>query len=140
MINTLRWTDSGVVFIDQTRLPTEEIYVTCQTYTEVADAITTMIVRGAPAIGVAAAMGIALGARQAEGDHVAEFRRNFDQLCELMGETRPTAVNLFWAIERMRQRFEASVEMPVKQIQQVLINEAQRIRSEERRVGKECRL
>jgi methylthioribose-1-phosphate isomerase len=76
---------------------------------------------------VAAAMGIALGAQQAEGDHVSEFRRNFDQLCELMAETRPTAVNLFWAIERMRARFEASVEMPVKQIQQTLINEAQRI-------------
>ena len=127
MIKTLEWTDAGVRFLDQTKLPSEEIYVTCATAEEVADAIRTMVVRGAPAIGVAAAMGIALGARQAEGDHVAEFRRNFEQLCELMAETRPTAVNLFWAIERMRARFEASVEMPVKQIQQTLITEAQRI-------------
>ncbi len=127
MIKTLEWTDAGVRFLDQTKLPSEETYVTCATAEEVADAIRTMVVRGAPAIGVAAAMGIALGARQAEGDHVAEFRRNFDALCELMAETRPTAVNLFWAIERMRQRFEASVEMPVKQIQQILISEAQRI-------------
>ena len=127
MIKTLEWTDAGVRFLDQTKLPSEETYVTCATAEEVADAIRTMVVRGAPAIGVAAAMGIALGARQAEGDHVAEFRRNFEQLCELMAETRPTAVNLFWAIERMRARFEASVEMPVKQIQQTLITEAQRI-------------
>jgi len=127
MIKTLEWTDAGVRFLDQTKLPSEEKYVTCVTAEEVADAIRTMVVRGAPAIGVAAAMGIALGARQAEGDHVAEFRRNFEQLCELMGETRPTAVNLFWAIQRMRERFEASVEMPVAQIQQALITEAQRI-------------
>ena len=78
MIKTLEWTDEGVRLLDQTRLPTEEIYVTCATYEEVADAIRKMIVRGAPAIGVTAAMGIALGARDAEGDHVSEFRRNFD--------------------------------------------------------------
>jgi len=127
MIKTLEWTDAGVRFLDQTKLPSEEVYVTCATADEVADAIRTMVVRGAPAIGVAAAMGIALGARQAEGDHVSEFRRNFDALCDLMGETRPTAVNLFWAIQRMRERFGASVEMPVAQIKQVLITEAQRI-------------
>jgi len=127
MIKTLEWTDAGVRFLDQTKLPAEETYVTCATWEEVADAIRTMVVRGAPAIGVAAAMGIALGARDAEGDHVAEFRRNFEKICEEMSTTRPTAVNLFWAIERMRTRFEASVEMPVKQIHQALITEAQRI-------------
>jgi methylthioribose-1-phosphate isomerase len=127
MIKTLEWTDAGVRFLDQTKLPSEETYVTCATWEEVADAIRTMVVRGAPAIGVAAAMGIALGASQTEGDHVAEFRRNFEEICEKMAATRPTAVNLFWAIERMRARFEASVEMPVKQIQQALITEAQRI-------------
>ncbi|HMK28923.1 MAG TPA: hypothetical protein VK473_04495, partial [Terriglobales bacterium] len=78
MIKTLEWTDSGIRFIDQTKLPTEEAYVTCSTYEEVADAIRTMVVRGAPAIGVAAAMGIALGVRDAEGDHVAELRREFE--------------------------------------------------------------
>ncbi|MGH9508298.1 MAG: S-methyl-5-thioribose-1-phosphate isomerase [Terriglobales bacterium] len=127
MIKTLEWTDDGVRLLDQTRLPTEEIYVTCGTYEEVADAIRTMVVRGAPAIGVTAAMGIALGARDADGDHVSEFRRNFDQICETLGETRPTAVNLFWAIERMRRRFEACSEMPVASIKQELIAEAQRI-------------
>ena len=127
MIKTVEWTEAGVRLIDQTKLPTEELYVTCATYEEVAQAIKTMIVRGAPAIGVAAAMGIALGLRDAEGDHVAELRREFDQICETLGETRPTAVNLFWAIERMREKFAAVSELPVPQIRQALIAEAQRI-------------
>src|SRR5512143_3351920 len=116
MIKTVEWTDSGVRFIDQTKLPTEERYVTCGSYEEVAHAIKTMIVRGAPAIGVAAAMGIALGARDAEGDHLAELRRRFDEICETMGETRPTAVNLFWAIRRMQHKFESLSEQPVARI------------------------
>ncbi len=127
MIKTLEWTDEGVRLLDQTKLPTAEVYVTCGTYEQVAHAIRSMIVRGAPAIGVAAAMGIALGARDADGDHVSEFRRNFEQICETLGETRPTAVNLFWAIERMRRRFETCSEMPVAAIKQELIAEAQRI-------------
>src|SRR5436305_2192556 len=127
MFKTLEWTNEGVRFLDQTKLPTEESYVTCSTYEEVADVIRKMVVRGAPAIGVAAAMGIALGTRDAEGDHVSELRRNFDEICETMGETRPTAVNLFWAIERMRRRFEELSEMPVAQIKQALITEAQRM-------------
>jgi methylthioribose-1-phosphate isomerase len=127
MIKTLEWTEDGVRFIDQTKLPTEEVYVTCKDYEEVAAAIRDMIVRGAPAIGVAAAMGIALGVRDAEGDHVSELRRNFDQICEVMGETRPTAVNLFWAIRRMQDRFEQVSELPVAQIKQAMINEAQRM-------------
>src|SRR5205814_2099971 len=127
MVKTLEWTDDGVRFIDQRRLPTEEVYVTCATYEDVAEAIRNMTVRGAPAIGVAAAMGIALGTRDAEGDHVSELRRNFDQICETLGETRPTAVNLFWAIERMRRKFEELSELPVSQIKQALISEAQRM-------------
>jgi methylthioribose-1-phosphate isomerase len=127
MIKTLEWTDDGVRFIDQTKLPTEEVYVTCKDYEEVAAAIRDMIVRGAPAIGVAAAMGIALGVRDAESDHVAELRRQFDQICETMGETRPTAVNLFWAIRRMQDRFEQVSELPVPQIKQAMITEAQRM-------------
>ena len=127
MIKTLEWTDNGVRFIDQTKLPTEEVYVTCKDYEEVATAIRDMIVRGAPAIGVSAAMGIALGVRDAEGDHVAELRRNFDQICDTMGETRPTAVNLFWAIKRMQDRFEQVSELPVPQIKQAMITEAQRM-------------
>ena len=127
MVKTLEWTDSGVRFIDQRKLPTEETYVTCATYEEVADAIRNMTVRGAPAIGVAAAMGIALGTRDAEAGHVSELRRAFDEICEVMGETRPTAVNLFWAIRRMQQKFEACAELPVDQIRQALITEAQRM-------------
>jgi methylthioribose-1-phosphate isomerase len=127
LIKTLEWTDDGVRFIDQTKLPTEEAYVTCADYEQVADAIRNMIVRGAPAIGVAAAMGIALGVRDAEGDHVSELRRNFDQICDTIGETRPTAVNLFWAIRRMQEKFEQLSELPVAQIKQAMITEAQRM-------------
>ena len=94
MIKTLEWTDDGVRFIDQTKLPTEEVYVTCGDYEEVANAIRTMIVRGAPAIGVAAAMGVALGVRDSGADHVSELRRDFEQICDTIAETRPTAVNL----------------------------------------------
>ena len=127
MVKTLEWTDSGVRFIDQRKLPTEETYVTCATYEEVADAIRNMTVRGAPAIGVSAAMGIALGTRDAEAGHVSELRRAFDQICEVIGETRPTAGNLCWAIRRMQQKFEACAELPVAQIRQALITEAQRM-------------
>jgi len=127
MIKTIEWTDDGVRLLDQTKLPTEEVYVTCKTWEEVAEAIRKMIVRGAPAIGVAAAMGIALGARDADAGHVAELRREFEHICEEMGETRPTAVNLFWAIRRMQEKFEQCQEMPVDRIRQELIAEAQRI-------------
>ena len=127
MVKTLEWTTAGVRFIDQRKLPAEETYVTCATYEEVAEAIRNMTVRGAPAIGVAAAMGIALGARDIEADHVSEFRRDFEEICDTLGETRPTAVNLFWAIRRMREKFEALADEPVPRIKQELIAEAQRM-------------
>src|SRR5438874_3580784 len=100
---TIEWTAEGVVMLDQTRLPRETIYVTCRTYVEVADAIRNMIIRGAPAIGVAAAMGVALGALQSEN-----LDEDMPKICDELGRTRPTAVNLFWAIERMK-RFYATV-------------------------------
>jgi methylthioribose-1-phosphate isomerase len=124
VLETLKWTDSGVLFIDQTKLPTEEIWVNCANYEAVADAIRTMIVRGAPAIGVAAAMGIALGARDLHVTGIAEFRTGFAQVCRIMGETRPTAVNLFWAIRRMERRFEEVSGKPIPLIKQALIDEA----------------
>jgi len=127
MIKTIEWTSDGVRLLDQTKLPTEEVYVTCQSWEEVADAIKKMIVRGAPAIGVAAGMGIALGTRDAEAGHVAELRREFEHICDEMAETRPTAVNLFWAIRRMREKFEECSEMPVDKIRQELVAEAQRM-------------
>ncbi len=97
MIKTLEWTDEGVRFIDQTKLPTEETYVTCKTYEEVADAIRTMIVRGAPAIGVAAAMGVAIGVQKSQARDIASLKQEFAQICDVLAGTRPTAVNLFWA-------------------------------------------
>src|ERR1700746_340222 len=100
MIQTLEWTDKGVSFIDQTKLPTEEVYVVCTTYQQVADVIRNMVVRGAPAIGVAAAMGIALGVKNSKAETVGELKPEFDKICDVLGKTRPTAVNLFWAIRR----------------------------------------
>ena len=131
MVKTLEWTDEGVVFIDQTKLPTEEVYVTCQNYEEVAKAIRTMIVRGAPAIGVAAAMGIALGVRDLQTNDLSEFRRSFGEICRVMGSTRPTAVNLFWAIRRMQARFEALSTSSITAAKQGLIDEAQRMYTED---------
>ncbi|MGA2990266.1 MAG: S-methyl-5-thioribose-1-phosphate isomerase, partial [Candidatus Korobacteraceae bacterium] len=131
MVKTLEWTDAGVRFIDQTKLPTEETYVTCRTYQEVAEVIRSMVVRGAPAIGVAAAMGIALGARDLNAADIAEFRAGIGQICRALGDTRPTAVNLFWAIRRMQKRFEELSGKPIPQIKLGLIEEAQRIYAED---------
>ncbi|MDQ3920715.1 MAG: S-methyl-5-thioribose-1-phosphate isomerase [Acidobacteriota bacterium] len=105
MIKTVEWTGEGVRMIDQRLLPTEEKYLMLRSCEEVADAIRQMVVRGAPAIGVSAAMGIALGSMQSVGTSVADLEDDFDYFCDLMSQTRPTAVNLFWAIERMRERF-----------------------------------
>src|ERR1700756_4907060 len=131
MIQTLEWTDSGVRFIDQTKLPREETYVTCKTHEQVADAIRKMVVRGAPAIGVAAAMGIALGVKNSKAETGAELKQEFDQMCEVLGKTRPTAVNLFWAIQRMRQKFEYLSMRPVAQIKHELVEEAKRMHAED---------
>ncbi len=131
MVHTLEWTDSGVRFIDQTKLPIEETYVTCKTYEQVADAIRNMVVRGAPAIGVAAAMGIALGVQNSKAESVGELKREFDQICDVIGKTRPTGVNLFWAIRRMRDKVESLRVRPLPQIKQALIEEAQRMHAED---------
>jgi methylthioribose-1-phosphate isomerase len=131
MIQTLEWTDHGVRFIDQTKLPTEEVYVTCTTYHQVADVIRNMVVRGAPAIGVAAAMGIALGVKNSKAENAADFKKDFDQICEAIRQTRPTAVNLFWAIRRMQEKFESLRIRPIPQIQEALIEEAQRMHAED---------
>ncbi len=131
MINTVEWTDQGVRFIDQTKLPTEETYVTCTTYQQVADVIRNMVVRGAPAIGVAAAMGIALGVQKSRAETVADIKKDLDHICKVIGETRPTAVNLFWAIGRMQDKFESLRIRPVAQIKQALIEESQRMHAED---------
>ncbi len=127
MIKTLEWTDSGVRFIDQTKLPTEETYVTCKTYEEVADAIRNMIVRGAPAIGVAAAMGVALGVRDSQAKDIPTLRHELDRICGVLAATRPTAVNLFWGIRRMKQKFEDVSGRPISEIKQAMAAEGQRM-------------
>src|ERR1700726_4662499 len=131
MIQTLEWTERGVRFIDQTRLPTEEVYVTCTTYEQVADVIRNMVVRGAPAIGVAAAMGIALGVNNSTAESTGDLKHGLDQICDVIGKTRPTAVNLFWAIRRMQEKFERIRIRPIPQIKQDLIEEAKRMHAED---------
>ncbi len=125
-IETIEWTPEGVVMIDQTRLPREEVFVTCRTYREVADAIRNMIIRGAPAIGVAAAMGLALGVLQS-----SDLVTDMPVICDTLAKTRPTAVNLFWAIDRMRQVYASVEHLGIEQIRQRLITEAQKIRDED---------
>ena len=105
MIPTLTWTPGGVRFIDQTKLPLEESYVFATTYEQVAEVIVTMVVRGAPAIGVSAAYGIALGAQHTKATTPAEIAPEFERICARLAGTRPTAVNLFWAIDRMKRLF-----------------------------------
>ena len=108
MIKTLEWTDEGVVMVDQRLLPAEETYPVFKTYEEVAWAIKEMVVRGAPAIGVAAAMGVALGVRDSKTEDAGELDGEIERICDVIGSTRPTAVNLFWAIDRMRGLYSAS--------------------------------
>jgi methylthioribose-1-phosphate isomerase len=122
MVETIQWTDSGVVMIDQTRLPREEVFITCRDYREVANAIKTMVIRGAPAIGVAAAMGVALGV--AEG-------ADFDTVCGTLAATRPTAVNLFWAIDRMKKLYASLSGRPRPEIVAAMAREAQQIKLED---------
>jgi methylthioribose-1-phosphate isomerase len=119
MVETIEWTDAGVVMIDQTRLPREQVFVTCRSYVEVAVAIRSMVIRGAPAIGVAAAMGVALGVQE---------DADFDRVCETLASTRPTAVNLFWAIERMRALRASLKDVPREKLVVRMIEEAKNIR------------
>ncbi|MEZ5416985.1 MAG: S-methyl-5-thioribose-1-phosphate isomerase [Vicinamibacterales bacterium] len=109
MLPTIAWDGDEIVMVDQRKLPTREVYVRCRTGAEVAKAITSMVIRGAPAIGVAAAMGLALGARRSTASGTRQFAVDFQRLADVLAATRPTAVNLFWAIERMKQALAAGV-------------------------------
>jgi methylthioribose-1-phosphate isomerase len=131
MIITLEWTDAGVRFIDQTKLPTEETYITATNYQQVADIISTMVVRGAPAIGVAAAMGVALGVLQSDAKDVPALRVQLDHISKVISATRPTAVNLFWAIERMNRKFDSVAHLSVPQIKTALVEESRRMHVED---------
>lgn len=136
---TIRWDrDKGeLVLLDQTRLPGEVVYARCRDIESVADAIRTLKVRGAPAIGVAAAYGVVLGVRHSTADEYATFGREVDDAADRLAATRPTAVNLFWALERMRRTARENRGAPVEDIKQVLLREAMAIQSEDERT---CRL
>ena len=133
MLPTIAREADAVVMIDQRKLPAEEVYVRCRTAAEVARAIKTMVIRGAPAIGVAAAMGIALGMRKSQATGTQKLAAEFFKICEMMAATRPTAVNLFWAIERMRRSFAEAAKAgeSVAEIQDRLDREAQAIHDED---------
>ena len=133
MIPTLTWTDEGVRFIDQTKLPLEESYVLATTYEQVADAIVSMVVRGAPAIGVSAAYGIALGAMRSKADSTERFAPEFKTICDRLAATRPTAVNLFWAINRMKALFETLLASgaSLDQIKERILAEAHEMYNED---------
>jgi methylthioribose-1-phosphate isomerase len=134
MIPTLEWTADGVRFLDQTRLPLEETYVLATSSDDVARVITTMVVRGAPAIGVAAAMGMALGVKNSRAATLPVLTEEVEAMAKTLAATRPTAVNLFWAIERMRGRFyqlAAEPGMTVAAIQEQLVAEARTMYDED---------
>jgi methylthioribose-1-phosphate isomerase len=128
MIETIQWTDEGVVMIDQTLLPSKEEFFTCRDYKDVAHAIRTMVIRGAPAIGVAAAMGVAIGVAQADP---ADLDAQLAAISAELAGTRPTAVNLFWAIDRMNRIYREHRHLAYEELRDRLIAEARLVREED---------
>jgi methylthioribose-1-phosphate isomerase len=130
----IEWTDRGVVMLDQRLLPTEEVHYTYTNYREVASAITDMVIRGAPAIGVAAAMGVAIGVLHSKAKTVDELRPELDEICSVLAKTRPTAVDLFWAIDRMKAKFAAvaAQSSDLEKIRAAMIAEAKQIHLEKK--------
>jgi methylthioribose-1-phosphate isomerase len=133
MLPTIAWEGDAIVMVDQRKLPVKEIYVSCRTVNDVAKAIRTMVIRGAPAIGVGAAMAVALGAARSAATGTRQFATEFQRNCDLLAATRPTAVNLFWAIERMKQAFAegALAGESVEQLKTRLRRAADRIHDED---------
>lgn len=133
MIIPVKWADEGVTMLDQRLLPTEEKWLMLKTYNDVAAGIKDMVVRGAPAIGVSAAYGVALGAKGFVGTNVDDLEDELEYICDVLGATRPTAVNLFWAIDRMKRTFQkAKAEAKsVSEIKQILIQDAKNIHEED---------
>jgi len=143
-VEPIQWTREGVVMLDQRRLPGEVVYHTYTDYREVARAIKDMVIRGAPAIGVAAAMGMALGVEHSNAKTLSELRAEFPVICDAMARTRPTAVDLFWAIERFKRRFEQLAHAAEKNgaggiagIQAALVEEAQKVHQERRQADEQ---
>jgi methylthioribose-1-phosphate isomerase len=137
MIRTIEWKDSAVEMLDQRLLPGCEVYKTCVGYEEVAEAIRAMVVRGAPAIGVAAAMGIALGILKAKAETVEELDPQFEEICRVIVSARPTAVNLPWAVERMKQVYRCTRSGGVDAIRTALIREAREMHDEDIRANRQ---
>ncbi len=140
MFKTIAWSDDGVVMIDQRKLPAAEEYPVFKTYQEVAQAIHDMVIRGAPAIGVAAAMGVALGVKQIRTVDSKQFEADFQSICRTLAATRPTAVNLFWAIDRMKKVYQQHKSEGPQAVAAALKKEALRIHDEDiqlnRRMGR----
>lgn len=131
LVPTIEWKDGVVRMLDQTRLPLEVTFFDCRTYQEVARGIKELIIRGAPAIGVAAAMGVALGAQEIKADDFSAFYAEMEKICSHIASQRPTAVNLFWGIERMKRFMSANKENPVAVIKKMLIDESNRVLKED---------
>jgi len=134
---TIAWENEKVILLDQTKLPLEESYIVCDDYYAVAEAIRKMVVRGAPAIGVAAAMGIALGALSTKAGAYDDFKQQIEKLCQEFAQTRPTAVNLFWAIERMKNLVIAHSDKSVEELKTLLRKEALKISEEDIKVNRQ---
>lgn len=139
-MRTIWWKRGKVVLIDQTKLPLKEEYIETDDYRRVAEAIKVLSIRGAPAIGVAAAYGMALAAAKSSAKSTPDFLKELDKAAKVLGTTRPTAVNLFWAIDRMRMKASANPHLAVSRLKRVLREEAEAIAEEElemsRRMGK----
>ena len=137
MIRTIEWGADGVVMLDQRLLPGQEIYNTYRDYLGVAEAIRSMVIRGAPAIGVAAAMGVALGVRDSAAATIEELDPEFDRICSTITGTRPTAVNLFWAVERMRKVYRTRKGDGISAVAAALEQEARVMHAEDIRCNQE---
>src|SRR6185295_16212132 len=131
MVPTVEWKDGAVRLLDQSRLPGQVMFLECRDYRDVARAIRELKVRGAPAIGVTAAMGVALGAQAVEGTCYEDFEKGVEAICVDLASTRPTAVNLFWALERMRRTLRSLKNKSLTEIKLELVSESQRILEED---------
>jgi len=137
MIKTIAWKNDRVILLDQTKLPFEETYLVCDSYDAEVESIKKMVVRGAPAIGVAAAMGIALGALCIKAREYDEFKQRIEKVCQEFAQTRPTAVNLFWAIERMKNLVITHSDRSVKELKSLLRKEAVKIGEEDIKINRQ---
>src|SRR5271169_6250892 len=136
MISTIEWKDGKVLMLDQSRLPLEVTYIECTDYQKVAEGIKKLWIRGAPAIGIAAAMGIALGAQDIKADTIEDFAKKLEPVMDTLLATRPTAVNIKWAVERIKRLLAAKKDCQVTGVKQLLIDEAKRILEEDIEINK----